>query len=64
MSPYLHAISNSLFGPQQGCRYTPSCSQYVKESIKKYGIIQGAKLSFLRLLRCNPLFPGDHDPVI
>ncbi|MBU1071149.1 membrane protein insertion efficiency factor YidD [Patescibacteria group bacterium] len=55
ISPTLHTITTSLFGPGQGCRFSPTCSQYSKESIKKYGIIHGAWLSFLRLLRCHPL---------
>jgi uncharacterized protein len=63
ISPTLHAINTSLFGPRQGCRFSPTCSEYSRESIKKYGIIHGAKASLLRILRCNPFSAGGHDPV-
>jgi len=36
------------------CRFEPSCSEYTKLVIIKYGIIKGVWLGFLRLLRCQP----------
>ena len=45
------------------CRFTPSCSQYMIDAIRKKGLIVGVLKGTLRLLRCNPLFPGGHDPV-
>ncbi|MCL2513963.1 MAG: membrane protein insertion efficiency factor YidD [Oscillospiraceae bacterium] len=45
------------------CRYYPTCSDYMAQAVKKYGIAKGFFLGFLRLLRCNPLFPGGYDPV-
>lgn len=50
-----------LFGPR--CRYYPTCSQYALEAVERFGVIKGSFLSVLRLLRCNPLFPGGYDPV-
>lgn len=50
-----------LFPPR--CRYYPTCSQYAVEAIEIHGVIKGGILAFLRLLRCNPLFPGGYDPV-
>lgn len=50
-----------LSGPQ--CRYYPTCSQYALEAVERFGVIKGSFLSVLRLLRCNPLFPGGYDPV-
>ena len=50
-----------LFGPR--CRYYPTCSQYTFDAIERYGIITGGVLGALRILRCNPLFPGGVDPV-
>jgi putative membrane protein insertion efficiency factor len=45
------------------CRFTPSCSQYMIDAIHKKGLLVGILKGTLRLLRCNPLFPGGHDPV-
>src|SRR6266540_563290 len=36
------------------CRFYPSCSHYAIISLEKYGLIQGVKLLFGRLKRCNP----------
>ena len=58
---YQYALSPYLGGSK--CRFTPTCSEYSKESINRYGIIQGLKLSILRLIRCNPLSKGGFDPV-
>jgi putative membrane protein insertion efficiency factor len=45
------------------CRYYPTCSDYSIQSIEKYGIIKGLFKTVVRLLKCNPLFPGGYDPV-
>ena len=50
-----------LFGPK--CRYYPTCSQYAIQAIEIHGVFKGSFLAVLRLLRCNPLFPGGYDPV-
>ena len=46
------------------CRFTPTCSAYAMEAIRKYGALKGSYLSLKRLLRCNPFYKGDpYDPV-
>ena len=45
------------------CIYTPTCSQYAIEAIKKYGAFKGSLLAIWRILRCNPLAKGGYDPV-
>ncbi|MDD7412115.1 MAG: membrane protein insertion efficiency factor YidD [Eubacteriales bacterium] len=45
------------------CRYTPTCSQYALEAVKKYGPFKGGYLALRRILRCNPFHPGGYDPV-
>ena len=45
------------------CRFTPTCSQYAYEAIKKYGAIKGGFLSIKRILKCHPFHKGGYDPV-
>jgi putative membrane protein insertion efficiency factor len=44
------------------CRFTPSCSQYTVEALRKYGLVRGLAKGAWRILRCNPLHPGGEDP--
>jgi uncharacterized protein len=57
---YQYLIS-PLFGAS--CRYTPTCSQYGAEAIKKYGPFKGGFLTLKRIGRCNPWGGHGHDPV-
>ena len=45
------------------CRFTPSCSRYTVEAIRKHGALRGTLLGAWRILRCNPFGKGGHDPV-
>ncbi|MBM4135629.1 MAG: membrane protein insertion efficiency factor YidD [Nitrospira sp.] len=45
------------------CRFTPTCSEYSIEAIRKYGIMTGFYLTLRRILRCHPFHPGGYDPV-
>ena len=49
--------------PQGYCRYEPSCSEYTGQAIEKYGLLQGARLGVLRILRCHPWSQGGKDEV-
>jgi uncharacterized protein len=49
-----------LLGP--ACRFEPSCSRYMVESIKRYGIVNGVNRGLRRFLRCHPWNPGGYDP--
>jgi len=45
------------------CRFQPTCSEYAKQAIAKYGLIRGVIKGGWRILRCNPFNAGGYDPV-
>jgi uncharacterized protein len=45
------------------CRYQPTCSQYMVESIKEWGVIKGTWLGLKRLVKCHPWGGHGWDPV-
>ena len=57
---YQYAISPYLM---PSCRFTPSCSAYGLEAIKKYGPMKGGWLTLKRIISCNPWGGSGYDPV-
>ena len=45
------------------CIYTPTCSEYALQAIRKYGALKGSFLAVKRILRCHPFHAGGYDPV-
>ena len=45
------------------CRYLPTCSEYAKESLTRFGIIKGSFLSIKRITTCHPFGGDGYDPV-
>ncbi|MDR0931136.1 MAG: membrane protein insertion efficiency factor YidD [Clostridiales bacterium] len=43
------------------CRFMPTCSEYSRLAIKKYGVCKGVAKSVWRIMRCNPFCKGGVD---
>ncbi|MCY4324956.1 MAG: membrane protein insertion efficiency factor YidD [Betaproteobacteria bacterium] len=57
---YQRAVSS---GRPPSCRFTPTCSEYARQSLLRFGVLRGLGLAVWRLLRCNPYCAGGEDPV-
>ena len=45
------------------CKFYPTCSEYTKQAIEKYGAIKGGGKGICRIIRCNPFSKGGYDPL-
>ena len=54
------AVLSPLLGG--ACRYTPSCSEYFIEAVRKYGPLRGSWRGVKRILRCHPFGGSGPDP--
>jgi putative membrane protein insertion efficiency factor len=54
-------VISPWIGPK--CRYSPTCSRYGIEALKKYGLLKGGWLTITRLSRCHPWGGSGYDPV-
>ncbi|CAN5124882.1 membrane protein insertion efficiency factor YidD [soil metagenome] len=59
LSPVIHTLA----GPNSGCRFTPSCSEYFLQAVERHGVIRGGWLGIKRICRCAPWGGSGHDPV-
>ena len=60
---YQKNISLWLHQKHITCKYYPTCSEYTKQALEKYGTIKGISLGVWRILRCNPFSKGGYDPL-
>ena len=59
ISPFLHWIG----GPGSGCRFQPSCSQYLLDAVEMHGAGRGLWFGLKRIARCQPWGGSGYDPV-
>ena len=58
-------IYKYLISPLLGnnCRFLPTCSEYTKDSIIKFGLVYGVWLGLKRIIKCHPWGKGGYDPI-
>lgn len=47
----------------RACRFTPTCSEYMKQALERYGTLKGLKIGFKRLIKCHPFGKYGYDPL-
>lgn len=57
-----HGLLGAVF-PFRFCRFHPSCSEYARRSVLRFGVFRGGDLAMRRFFRCHPWHPGGYDPV-
>ena len=62
---FLIKIYQKWISPYFGrrCRFYPTCSEYSRQEITKYGAIKGCYLAIRRILKCHPFHKGGYDPL-
>jgi len=60
---YKKHISKFLETKNIKCKYYPTCSEYTKQAIIKYGTLKGSIIGGKRILKCNPFSKGGYDPL-
>ena len=45
------------------CRYSPTCSHYTIEALKKHGLLKGSWFAIKRISSCHPWGGSGYDPV-
>ena len=60
---YQRNISIWLKSKNINCKFYPTCSEYTKQAIEKYGAWKGSLLGIYRICRCNPFSKGGYDPL-
>ena len=60
---YKKTISPMISACGIHCKYYPTCSEYTKQAIMKYGVLKGSIIGGKRILKCNPFSKGGYDPL-
>lgn len=57
------ALAKQLFLNESACRFSPTCSEYTYEAVKKYGGVKGLFIGLKRIIRCHPWSKGGFKPL-
>ena len=60
---YQKHISSWLESKNIHCKFYPTCSEYTKQAIEKYGACKGTAKGIKRIIKCNPFSKGGYDPL-
>ena len=60
---YQKGISPMISSKNIHCKFNPTCSEYTKQAVEKYGVIKGGAKGIIRILKCNPFSKGGYDPL-
>ena len=60
---FYQRVISPVFGGRAACRFTPTCSEYTKTAILRYGLFRGTIMGIRRILRCRPGGGFGFDPV-
>ena len=60
---YQKNISLWLQSKNINCKFYPTCSEYTRQAIEKYGVLKGGWLGIKRICKCHPYHEGGYDPV-
>jgi len=57
-----YQVCISPFTPS-ACRFSPTCSSYTLQALKKHGLFKGGWLGIKRIASCHPWGKRGYDPV-
>lgn len=60
---YQKNISIWISSKNINCKFYPTCSEYTKQAINRYGALKGIIIGGWRIMRCNPFSKGGYDPL-
>ena len=63
ITKYQKYVSKWLKSKNVNCKFYPTCSEYTKQAIQKYGVFKGCWLGLKRICKCHPFNEGGYDPL-
>jgi putative membrane protein insertion efficiency factor len=60
---FINMYQKNPYRKGPNCKFIPSCSEYTKEAIVKYGPFKGVFIGLKRISRCHPYSKGGYDPL-